>query len=113
MEFEYDDCSGYSQFVCIGTGFSGIGLGATLKRWYGITDIQFFERHDDLGGTWHENTYPGDFFSLTPSHLFPLLTDASRRMRMRRPGRTLQLLIRAGPKLVPPARFSRRDLGLP
>ncbi|PHH87650.1 hypothetical protein CDD83_8594 [Cordyceps sp. RAO-2017] len=49
----------YSQFACIGSGFSAIGLGATLKRWYGITDIRFFDRHADLGGTWHINTYPG------------------------------------------------------
>ncbi|KAM4064976.1 l-lysine 6-monooxygenase (NADPH-requiring) domain-containing protein [Hirsutella rhossiliensis] len=49
----------YSQFACIGSGFSAIGLGATLKRWYGITDVRFFERHSDLGGTWFVNTYPG------------------------------------------------------
>ncbi|KAF5699263.1 ACB 4-hydroxyacetophenone monooxygenase [Fusarium mundagurra] len=50
---------GYSPFACIGAGFSGIALGATLKRWYGITDIRFFERHSDLGGTWYANKYPG------------------------------------------------------
>ncbi|KAG5931937.1 hypothetical protein E4U53_001547, partial [Claviceps sorghi] len=49
----------YSQFACIGSGFSGIGLGATLKRWYGIGDIQFFERHSELGGTWFANKFPG------------------------------------------------------
>ncbi|KAI1818664.1 FAD/NAD(P)-binding domain-containing protein [Poronia punctata] len=49
----------YSQFTCIGTGFSAIALGATLKRWYGITDIRFFEKHGDLGGTWFTNRYPG------------------------------------------------------
>lgn len=49
----------YSQFACIGTGFSAIGLGATLKRWYGITDVRFFERHSRLGGTWFINQYPG------------------------------------------------------
>ncbi|KAH8646209.1 hypothetical protein BX600DRAFT_390517 [Xylariales sp. PMI_506] len=49
----------YSQFACIGAGFSGIALGATLTRWYGISDVQFFERHSDLGGTWHTNKYPG------------------------------------------------------
>ncbi|KAK2599994.1 hypothetical protein QQS21_005296 [Conoideocrella luteorostrata] len=49
----------YSQFACIGSGFSGIGLGATLKRWYGITDVRIFERHSDLGGTWFANKYPG------------------------------------------------------
>ncbi|KAG5927356.1 hypothetical protein E4U42_002333 [Claviceps africana] len=49
----------YSQFACIGSGFSAIALGATLKRWYGISDIQFFERHSGLGGTWFANKYPG------------------------------------------------------
>ncbi|KAL1887666.1 hypothetical protein Sste5346_010061 [Sporothrix stenoceras] len=49
----------YSQFGCIGAGFSGIGLGATLKRWYGITDIRIFERHSNLGGTWFISKYPG------------------------------------------------------
>ncbi|KAH7129271.1 hypothetical protein EDB81DRAFT_661866 [Dactylonectria macrodidyma] len=49
----------FSQFGCIGSGFSAIGLGATLQRWYGITDIQFFERNDRLGGTWNTNKYPG------------------------------------------------------
>ncbi|KAH8898819.1 FAD/NAD(P)-binding domain-containing protein [Thozetella sp. PMI_491] len=49
----------YSRFACIGTGFSGIGLGATLKRWYGIDDIVLFERESRLGGTWNANKYPG------------------------------------------------------
>ncbi|EFQ29328.1 monooxygenase [Colletotrichum graminicola] len=49
----------YSQFACIGSGFAGIGMGAQLKRWYGIEDIQFFERHHTLGGTWFINKYPG------------------------------------------------------
>ncbi|KAF5675761.1 ACB 4-hydroxyacetophenone monooxygenase [Fusarium heterosporum] len=51
--------SSYSQFACIGAGFSGIALGATLKRWYGITDIRLFERNSELGGTWFVNKYPG------------------------------------------------------
>lgn len=59
-EKDYDaGFESYSKFACIGTGFSAIGLGATLKRWYGITDVRFFERHDNLGGTWHINRYPG------------------------------------------------------
>ncbi|KAL0932219.1 ATP-binding cassette [Colletotrichum truncatum] len=49
----------YTQFACIGTGFSGIGLGASLRRWYGIDDIRFFERNSNLGGTWFVNRYPG------------------------------------------------------
>lgn len=49
----------YSQFACIGTGLSAIALGATLKRWYQMDDIRFFERHSDYGGTWHISSYPG------------------------------------------------------
>lgn len=49
----------YTQFACIGSGFSGIGLGATLQRWYGIKDFRLFERNDQVGGTWLVNKYPG------------------------------------------------------
>lgn len=51
----------YSQFACIGTGLSAIALGVTLKRWYQMDDIRFFERHGDCGGTWHISSYPGMF----------------------------------------------------
>lgn len=49
----------YTQFACIGSGFSGIGLGATLRRWHNITDLAIFERESSLGGTWTTNQYPG------------------------------------------------------
>jgi cation diffusion facilitator CzcD-associated flavoprotein CzcO len=58
--------STYSQFACIGTGISAIGLGATLQRWYGVKDIQYFERHSKLGGTWHINKYPGRYGWILP-----------------------------------------------
>ncbi|RFU81121.1 hypothetical protein TARUN_1075 [Trichoderma arundinaceum] len=54
----------YSQFACIGTGFSAIALGCTIKRWHGITDVRFFEKHSDLGGTWFVNQYPVFLFTL-------------------------------------------------
>lgn len=60
MGYEKVHTESYSRFACIGAGFSAIGLGATLKRRYGITDIKFFERHSQLGGTWHINQYPGE-----------------------------------------------------
>ncbi|PVH91716.1 putative monooxygenase [Periconia macrospinosa] len=60
-----------SQFACVGTGISAIGLGATLQRWYGITDIRFFERHNKPGGTWHINQYPGCACDV-PSALYSL-----------------------------------------
>ncbi|KAL5342085.1 hypothetical protein BJX70DRAFT_410826 [Aspergillus crustosus] len=49
----------YSQIACVGAGISAIALGATLKRWYQLDDIRFFERHGDCGGTWHISSYPG------------------------------------------------------
>lgn len=60
MHYQDKKRTNYSQFACIGSGFSAIGLGATLKRWHNITDIVFFERHDQLGGTWTINRYPGN-----------------------------------------------------
>lgn len=66
----------YTQFACIGTGFSGIGLGATLKRWYNITDVQFFERCSSLGGTWYVNAYPGAACDV-PSALYSFSFDSN------------------------------------
>ncbi|KAK3485558.1 uncharacterized protein B0T23DRAFT_390620 [Neurospora hispaniola] len=66
-----DPVFSYSQFACIGSGFSAIALGATLQRWYGITDIRFFEKQSQLGGTWHINQYPGCACDI-PSALYSL-----------------------------------------
>ncbi|HWE33782.1 MAG TPA: NAD(P)/FAD-dependent oxidoreductase [Solirubrobacteraceae bacterium] len=46
------------EVAIIGAGLSGIGMGAALKR-AGIEDFAIYERADDVGGTWRENTYPG------------------------------------------------------
>ena len=42
----------------IGAGMSGIGMAAKL-RLAGIESFHIYEKSDDLGGTWHANTYPG------------------------------------------------------
>jgi cation diffusion facilitator CzcD-associated flavoprotein CzcO len=42
----------------VGSGFGGLGAAIRLKR-EGIGNIAIFERADDLGGTWRDNTYPG------------------------------------------------------
>ena len=55
------DIPSYSQVACVGAGLSAVALGATLKRWYDLEDIRFFERHPTSGGTWYINTYPGSF----------------------------------------------------
>ncbi|MDQ5808039.1 MAG: NAD(P)/FAD-dependent oxidoreductase [Actinomycetota bacterium] len=54
--------------VIIGSGFSGMGVGIRLKQ-AGIEDFVILERGDDVGGTWHFNTYPGCACDV-PSHLY-------------------------------------------
>jgi cation diffusion facilitator CzcD-associated flavoprotein CzcO len=42
----------------VGGGFAGIGAAIALMR-AGRTDFVVLERDGDVGGTWHQNTYPG------------------------------------------------------
>jgi len=46
------------EVLIIGAGFGGIGAAIQLQR-LGIHSFLIVERADDLGGTWHANTYPG------------------------------------------------------
>jgi cation diffusion facilitator CzcD-associated flavoprotein CzcO len=46
------------EVAIIGAGISGLGMGAALLH-AGIDDFVIFERADDVGGTWRDNTYPG------------------------------------------------------
>lgn len=60
------------EAIIIGTGFGGMGAAIELKR-LGIDSILMLDRNDDLGGTWHVNTYPGlavDIASFTYSYSF-------------------------------------------
>jgi cation diffusion facilitator CzcD-associated flavoprotein CzcO len=54
--------------VIIGSGFSGLGMAIRLKE-AGFDDFVVLERGDDVGGTWHFNTYPGCACDV-PSHLY-------------------------------------------
>ena len=54
----------------IGTGFGGIAAAVHLKR-AGVTDLVLFERADDIGGVWRDNTYPGAACDVM-SHLYSL-----------------------------------------
>jgi cation diffusion facilitator CzcD-associated flavoprotein CzcO len=56
--------------IIVGTGFSGLGLGAQLFR-RGETSFVMLERADDVGGTWRDNHYPGAACDV-PSHLYSL-----------------------------------------
>jgi cation diffusion facilitator CzcD-associated flavoprotein CzcO len=42
----------------IGSGFAGVAVATELLR-NGHRDIRLWERGDDLGGVWRDNTYPG------------------------------------------------------
>ena len=46
------------RIAIIGAGFSGIGMAIRLKQ-SGYSNFTLFERSDNVGGTWRDNTYPG------------------------------------------------------
>lgn len=68
------------EVVVIGAGFSGIGTSIRLTQ-AGIDDHLLVEEGDDVGGTWHWNTYPGvavDIPSFSYQFSFERRTDWSR-----------------------------------
>ena len=52
----------------LGAGFGGIGMAIKLKK-AGIRSFTMFERADEIGGTWRDNTYPGAACDV-PSHVY-------------------------------------------
>jgi cation diffusion facilitator CzcD-associated flavoprotein CzcO len=52
----------------VGAGFSGLGMAIRLEQ-AGMDDYVVLERGEDVGGTWHFNTYPGCACDV-PSHLY-------------------------------------------
>ncbi len=56
------------KVAIIGAGFGGLGMGYYLKK-AGIDSFTIFEKADDVGGVWRENTYPGAACDV-PSHLY-------------------------------------------
>jgi cation diffusion facilitator CzcD-associated flavoprotein CzcO len=49
---------GHVDVAIVGSGFAGVGMAIALLR-AGRTDFIVLERDGDVGGTWHQNTYPG------------------------------------------------------
>lgn len=45
--------------VVVGGGISGIAAMIRLRRDAGLDNVLLIEKSDGLGGTWHDNTYPG------------------------------------------------------
>ena len=60
----------HAKVVIVGAGFSGLAMAIRLKQ-QGIEDFVVLERADEVGGTWHYNTYPGCMCDV-PSHLYSL-----------------------------------------
>jgi cation diffusion facilitator CzcD-associated flavoprotein CzcO len=56
------------RVAIVGSGFGGLGTAIRLKQ-DGIDDFLIFEKSDDLGGTWRDNSYPGCACDV-PSHLY-------------------------------------------
>ncbi len=57
-----------TDILIVGAGFSGLGTAIRLRQ-EGYTDFVIAERGDDVGGTWHFNTYPNCGCDV-PSHLY-------------------------------------------
>jgi cation diffusion facilitator CzcD-associated flavoprotein CzcO len=56
------------KLAIIGAGFAGIGMAIQLKK-AGFEDFVLLEKNADLGGTWHDNRYPGCACDV-PSHMY-------------------------------------------
>jgi cation diffusion facilitator CzcD-associated flavoprotein CzcO len=79
-----DDNRSDLEVAIIGAGFGGLGMGVSLLR-AGIDDFLIFEKGDDVGGIWRDNTYPGCSCDV-PSHLYSFSFQPYRDARMRFPG---------------------------
>ncbi len=65
------------RIAVIGTGFSGLCAGIRLKQ-DGFENLTLFERGDEVGGVWRENTYPGAACDV-PWHLYSFSFDYQAR----------------------------------
>ncbi|KAF8681433.1 hypothetical protein RHS04_03704 [Rhizoctonia solani] len=58
----------------IGAGIGGIVAAISLQQKIGLNNYKIYEKANDVGGTWRQNTYPG-CSSDVPVHLFSLSMD--------------------------------------
>ncbi|GGS51331.1 flavin-binding monooxygenase [Planobispora rosea] len=68
----------------IGAGFGGLCMAIQLHR-AGIGSFTVFEKGDDVGGTWRDNTYPGAGCDI-PSHLYSFSFERYSSWTRRYPG---------------------------
>ena len=82
----------HADVAIIGAGFGGLGAAIRLDR-AGFDSFLIFEKANDVGGTWRDNSYPGCACDV-PSHLY-------------------SYVLRSQPPLVGHLLRAGRDLGLP
>lgn len=69
------------RVAVVGSGFSGLCVGIQLKK-AGVASFTIFEKADQLGGTWRDNSYPGaacDVPSISYCFSFEQKVDWSRK----------------------------------
>ncbi|MCJ1701786.1 NAD(P)/FAD-dependent oxidoreductase [Rathayibacter festucae] len=72
MDEELDSAAPHIRVAIIGAGFSGLGAAIRLAQ-EDQDDFLVFERAEEVGGTWRDNSYPGaacDVMSLLYSYSF-------------------------------------------
>ncbi|MCK2217597.1 NAD(P)/FAD-dependent oxidoreductase [Actinomadura sp. ATCC 31491] len=72
------------KVAIIGAGFGGLCMAIRLER-AGIRSYTVFEKADDLGGTWRDNSYPGAGCDI-PSHLYSYSFEKYASWTRRYPG---------------------------
>lgn len=80
----------------IGAGYSGIYLGIRIPQRLRNVDLQIYEKNEDIGGTWWENTYPGTYYDFQCL----IRTNGVDRLRLRYPISFLPILLQSKPELV-------------
>ncbi|HSJ98606.1 MAG TPA: NAD(P)/FAD-dependent oxidoreductase [Myxococcota bacterium] len=64
------------KIAILGAGAGGLCMGMQLHR-AGFRDFTIYEKSDRVGGTWHDNTYPGAACDV-PSHLYSFSFESKR-----------------------------------
>jgi len=65
------------RLVCVGAGYSGLTLAHKVqheKKLEDVIDLQIYEKNDEVGGTWFENTYPGAACDIPARKLHSIMT---------------------------------------
>ncbi|HEX5658102.1 MAG TPA: NAD(P)/FAD-dependent oxidoreductase [Polyangiales bacterium] len=105
--------SNHTQIAIVGSGFAGMGAAIKLRD-HGFNDFAIFERADDVGGTWRDNTYPGcacDVESVLYSYSFEQNPGWSRSFSPQPEIRRYLQRVYEDAELQPKMRFGHELLG--